>query len=205
MSSGLSKLADISELRALYGLPMELAVKKSLPRLDRYCRDFIRLSPFLLISTQGPDGADISPRGDPRGFVSIEDDATLLIPDRPGNNRVDTLENIVLNPRVGIIFLTPGLNETLRVNGLAEVVVGPELSRLAHNGRVPKTAIRVTIEEVFFHCAKALIRSGLWDPETRVPKTSLAPLGVILAEQIAGVDARKETVAIERAYETTLY
>src|SRR5271167_2145977 len=97
-------VADVSELRALYGRPSGLAVEKSLRRLDRHCRDFIRLSPFLLVSTQGPDGADISPRGDPSGFVKIEDDATLLIPDRLGNNRIDTLENILVNPRVGIIF-----------------------------------------------------------------------------------------------------
>src|ERR1700759_4778318 len=116
-------LTDVSELRALYGQPMVLAVKKSLPRLDRHCREFIRLSPFLLVATQGPDGADISPRGDPSGFVDIEDDNTILIPDRPGNNRADTLENILHNPRVGLIFLAPGLNETLRMNGLAEVVV----------------------------------------------------------------------------------
>ena len=198
-------VADVSELRALYGQPMGLAVKKSLPRLDRHCREFIRLSPFLLVSTQGPDGADISPRGDPSGFVSVEDDVTILIPDRPGNNRVDTLENILRNPRVGIIFLVPGLNESLRINGVAEIVVGPELRRLAHRDRVPKTAIRVRIEEVFFHCAKALIRSELWDPESRVPKGSLPPLGVILADQIAGLDAEAESAAIETAYRTRLY
>jgi PPOX class probable FMN-dependent enzyme len=198
-------LTDVSELRALYGQPMVLAVKKSLPRLDRHCRGFIRLSPFLLVSTQGPEGADISPRGDPSGFVSVEDDATILIPDRPGNNRVDTLENILHNPRVGIIFLVPGLTESLRINGMAEIVVGAELQRLAHGNRIPKTAIRVRIEEVFFHCAKALIRSRLWEPETRVPAGSLAPLGVILADQIAGVDAEAESAAIEEAYRTTLY
>jgi PPOX class probable FMN-dependent enzyme len=198
-------VTDVSELRALYGQPMGLAVKKSLPRLDRHCREFIRLSPFLLVSTQGPAGADISPRGDPSGFVSVEDDGTILIPDRPGNNRIDTLENILRNPRVGIIFLVPGLNETLRINGVAEIVVGPELRRLAHQDRVPKTAIRVRIEEVFFHCAKALIRSKLWDPESRVPKGSLPPLGVILADQIAGLDGEAETAAIENAYRTRLY
>jgi PPOX class probable FMN-dependent enzyme len=198
-------VADVSELRALYGQQMELAVKKSLPRLDRHCREFIRMSPFLLVSTQGPDGADISPRGDPSGFVSVEDDGAILIPDRPGNNRIDTLENILRNPRVGIIFLVPGLNESLRINGVAEIVVGPELGRLAHRDRVPKTAIRVRIEEVFFHCAKALIRSNLWDPESRVSKGSLPPLGVILADQIAGLDAEAQTADIENAYRTNLY
>jgi uncharacterized protein len=198
-------VTDVSELRALYGPPMGLAVAKSLRKLDRHCREFIRLSPFLLVSTQGPDGADISPRGDPSGFVSVEDDGAILIPDRPGNNRIDTLENILHNPRVGIIFLVPGLTESLRINGVAEIVVGPELGRLAHRDRVPKTAIRVRIEEVFFHCAKALIRSKLWDPESCVPKGSLPPLGVILADQIAGLDAEAETAGIENAYRTTLY
>jgi uncharacterized protein len=198
-------VADVSELRALYGQPSGLAVRKSLRRLDRHCREFIRLSPFLLVSTQGPGGADISPRGDPSGFVSVEDDETILIPDRPGNNRIDTLENILHNPRVGIIFLVPGLNESLRINGVAEIVVGAELRCLAHLDRVPKTAIRVRVEEVFFHCAKALIRSQLWDPETRVPKGSLPPLGVILADQIAGLDGEAETAAIENAYRTRLY
>jgi PPOX class probable FMN-dependent enzyme len=198
-------VTDVSELRALYGEPSGLAVEKSLRRLDRHCREFIRLSPFLLISTQGPGGADISPRGDPSGFVSVEDDGAILIPDRLGNNRIDTLENILHNPRVGVIFLVPGLNESLRINGVAEIVVGPELRRLAHQDRVPKTAIRVRIEEVFFHCAKALIRSKLWDPETRVPKGSLPPLGVILADQIAGLDAEAESAAIETAYRTRLY
>ena len=198
-------VADVSELRALYGQPSGLAVKKSLRRLDRHCREFIRLSPFLLVSTQGSDGADISPRGDPSGFVSVEDDGTILIPDRPGNNRIDTLENILHNPRVGIIFLVPGLNESLRINGAAEIVAGPELRRLAYQDRAPKTAIRVRIEEVFFHCAKALIRSNLWDPEARAPKGSLPPLGVILADQIAGVDGEAATAAIEDAYRTRLY
>src|ERR1700679_1220700 len=114
-------VTDVSELRALYGQPSGLAVGKSLPRLDRHCREFIRLSPFLLVSTQGAGGGDISPRGDPSGFVSVEDDETILIPDRPGNNRIDTLENILHNPRVGIIFLVPGLNESLRISGGAEM------------------------------------------------------------------------------------
>src|SRR5271156_702620 len=131
-------LTDVSEIRALYGQPMVLAIKKSLPRLDRHCRQFIRLSPFLLVSTPGPDGADISPRGDPSGFVSVEDDNTILVPDRPGNNRVDTLENILYNPRVGIIFLVPGLSESLRINGLADVVDGPRAAAPRACGSSPE-------------------------------------------------------------------
>jgi len=139
------------------------------------------------------------------GDIALKDAGTISIPDRPGNNRIDTLENILDNPRVDIVFLVPGLNESLRINGVAEIVVGPELCRLAHRDRVPKTAIRVRVEEVFFHCAKALIRSRLWDPETRVPKESLPPLGAILADQIAGLDGEAETAAIENSYRTRLY
>ena len=136
------------------------------------------------------------------GDIALKDAGTISIPDRPGNNRIDTLENILDNPRVDIVFLVPGLNESLRINGVAEIVVGPELCRLAHRDRVPKTAIRVRVED---YCAKALIRSKLWDPETRVPKESLPPLGAILADQIAGLDAEAETAAIEDAYRTRLY
>jgi len=197
-------IGNASELRALYGLPLELAIKKSLRGLDRYCRDFVRLSPFLMISSQGPAGADISPRGDPPGFVSVDDDGTLLIPDRPGNNRIDTMENILHNPRVGIIFLVPGLGEVLRINGRAEIVVGPELEELALNGRVPKTAIRVEAEEVFFHCAKAMIRSKLWDATARAAKGSFPPLGTVVAAQIAGVEAEKLQAALEDDYRNGL-
>jgi PPOX class probable FMN-dependent enzyme len=198
-------ISDPSTLRALYGAPSDIAVKKSLAKLDTHCKAFIGLSPFVLISTSGPDGADISPRGDPPGFVTLADDSTLLIPDRPGNNRIDTLENILRNPAVGLIFLVPGLREALRINGRAEVVAGAELESLALNGRMPKTAIRVRVVEAFFHCAKAIIRGKLWEPDWKIAKSAFPPLGQIIADQIAGVDAESTTTAIEQAYETTLY
>ena len=196
---------DLADLRALYGAPMEIAVKKSLPKLDPHCQNFIRLSPFLLISTQGPDGADVSPRGDAAGFVAMPDAQTLLIPDRPGNNRIDTLENILHNPVVGVIFLVPGLREALRINGRATVVTGPEMAALAHDGKTPKAAIRVTIQEAFFHCAKAIIRARLWDPATVLPKSAFPPLGRVIADQIAGLNAQALTDGIEQSYHTTLY
>ncbi len=198
-------VTELAELRSIYGNPHDLAVKKSLTRLDRYCREFLCLSPFLMISSQGPNGADISPRGDPPGFVGIEDEQTLLIPDRPGNNRIDTLENVLHNPKVGLIFLVPGLGEALRINGLAEIVTGPELETLAMNGRAPKTALRVRVLEVFFHCAKALIRSKLWEPESRVVKDAFPPLGIVVADQIAGVEAEAMQKALDEDYKSGLY
>ena len=194
-----------SVLRSLYGLPSEVAVKKSLPKLDVHCQAFVRLSPFLLISTSGPGGADISPRGDPPGFVKIIDDRTLLIPDRLGNNRIDTMENILHDPSVGLIFLVPGLREALRINGRAEIVTGAELGELAEKGRTPKSAIRVRVIEAFFHCAKAIIRSKLWEPDWRVATNDFPPLGTIIADQIAGLDAETQNAGIEHAYANNLY
>ena len=182
-------VSEISALRTIYGSPRDLVAKKALTKLERHGKAFIALSPFLLISSHGPGGADISPRGDPPGFVKVVDDETLLIPDRPGNNRIDTMENICRNSVVGVIFLVPGLGEVLRVNGNADIVIGEGLECLAQNDRVPKAAIRVHIVETFFHCAKAILRSKLWEPETRIPKTDFPPLGVILADQVAGADA----------------
>jgi uncharacterized protein len=198
-------ISELSAVRALYGEPRELVAKKALSKLERHCKAFVGLSPFLLISSQGPNGADISPRGDPPGFVKLVDDVTLLIPDRPGNNRIDTMENICRNPMVGIIFLVPGLGEALRINGTAEIVAGEGLECLAQNDRVPKSAIRVHIIEVFFHCAKAILRSKLWEPDWRLAKKDFPPLGVILADQVAGADAETEVVRIENAYKTMLY
>jgi uncharacterized protein len=198
-------IEELTALRALYGAPMDIAVRKSLPQLDPHCRNFIRLSPFLLISTQGPDGADVSPRGDAAGFVTVLDEKTLLIPDRPGNNRIDTLENILHNPVVGVLILVPGLGEAMRINGRAAVVTGPEMATLAHSGKVPKAAIRVTVQEAFFHCAKAIIRARLWDAATQVPKSAFPPLGRVIADQVAGLNAQTTTEGIERAYQTALY
>lgn len=192
-------------LRALYPEPVDLVIRKALTALDPHSLAFLRLSPFLLIATQGAGGSDVSPRGDPPGFVKVIDDRTLLIPERPGNNRVDTLGNIIDNPRTGLIFLVPGLGEALRLNGLASVVVGPELADLAHQDRVPKAAILFRIEEVFFHCAKAIIRSRLWSADIQVDKSSFPPLGKILADQIAGYDAEALIEKIRRGDRETLY
>jgi PPOX class probable FMN-dependent enzyme len=194
-------------LREIYGEPSERAVKKQLTRLDRHCRNFIGLSPFLVIASSDPAGrCDASPKGDMPGFVRVIDDTTLLIPDRLGNNRVDTLGNLLERPGVGLIFFVPGVNETLRVNGRATVTTDPELLEpLAVNGKVPRSGIVVAAEEIYFHCGKALIRSDLWNPEKRVARGSWPPLGRIIAEQVGGMDPDEAERQTAESYRTRLY
>src|SRR6266436_164884 len=159
-SGPMDMIDDVEQLRAAYGAPSERAVKKQLNRLDKHCRDFIARSPFVVIASADPSGrCDASPKGDAPGFVHVIDDATLLIPDRLGNNRVDTLGNLVERPGVGVIFFVPGINETLRVNGRARITTDPELLEpLAVSGKTPRSGILISAEEVYFHCGKALIR-----------------------------------------------
>ena len=156
------------ELRELIGHPIELAVRMQLTALDQHCRAFIAHSPFLLIGTSNSvSQGDVSPKGDPPGFVQVLDDRTLVIPDRPGNRRLDTLMNIVGNPEVGLLFLVPGMEETLRVNGRATIVRDEELlDSMIVNGKRPLLAIVVEVHHAFLHCAKAFKRSRLWDPES---------------------------------------
>lgn len=200
-------IATAGELEELYGEPTERARRKVLARLDPHCRRFIEASPFLVLGTAAADGAaDCSPRGDAPGFVRILDDRTLVIPDRIGNNRVDSLRNIVENPNVGLIFFVPGVNETLRVNGHARIVREPALlESLAVAGRAPKTAILVVVKEAFLHCAKALMRSRLWDPETQVERSSFPSLGRMLADQIGGMDVAEAEAGIAESYRNRLY
>jgi len=198
---------DAAALRQRYGEVHPLAKDKVLPRLDRHARAFIALSPFLVLGTADADGnQDTSPRGDPPGFVQVRDERTLLIPDRPGNRRVDSLANIAAQPKVGLLFLVPGFDETLRVNGSARLDVDPEvLAGLSVQGRPALLAIVVTVEEVFFHCSKAFIRSRLWDPAARVERSRLPTLGRIIADQIAGVDAGAADRDIDADYRSGLY
>ena len=203
-----------SALRDIMGSPMDLAVRKQLGRLDRYCREFIARSPFLCIGTADADGkADVSPRGDPPGFVQVLDDNTLIIPDRPGNNRLDTMSNIMANPNVGLLFFIPGFEDTLRVNGRATIVNDPAvLSRAAVHGKAPKVAIRVTVDEAFLHCAKAFKRSRLWDPASRVDRKEMPSLAKMILEQTAPLQkpptAQEVTEAdryVENDYKTGMY
>ena len=201
---------DIAEIRQIYGNPNERAVKKQLTRLDPHCRAFIARSPFLVIASSDPSGrCDASPKGDAPGFVEVIDDTTLLIPDRLGNNRIDTLSNLLASPGVGLIFFVPGLNETLRVNGRASVTIDPTLlERCAVNGKIPRSGIVVAAEEVYFHCGKAIIRSDLWNPEKHTVPKDFPSLGRIIAEQI-GITDRQSIQASEQytveSYRTRLY
>ena len=200
-------ITNHSELRTTYREPNERAHQKVLGRLDKHCRDFIAMSPLCIISSFGADGlADTSPRGDPPGFVATPDDKTLLIPDRPGNNQVDSLQNVIANPQVGLLFLVPGMNETLRVSGRAEIVTAEELlAPLSVNGRPPLSVLRVTVEEAFLHCGRALIRSRLWDPEARIDRSSYPTYGQVLADQIRGADAEEIDASEDEANRERLY
>jgi uncharacterized protein len=179
-------LATPEALRGHYGEPPELVIRKVLPAIDRYGQRFIAASPFIILSTANAEGqCNATPRGDPPGFVHVPDRHTLLIPDRRGNNRVDAMMDIVRNPHAGVLFIVPGITETLRVNGRAEITVDPAvLDRLAADGKPARAAIRVTVESAFFQCGKAMIRSELWNPERQRPKTAFEPFGKVLSEQV---------------------
>lgn len=174
-------------LRETMGEAMEIAKAKAIPKLDKHCKEFISRSPFVCVGTSGTDGkADVSPRGDPPGFVQILDDNTLFIPDRPGNNRLDTMNNIVENSNVGLLFLIPGFDDTLRVNGQASIVQDGELAARAEvNGKQPKVGIKVAVDEAFLHCAKAFKRSKLWDPNAQQDRKEMPTLGKMILEQTA--------------------
>jgi hypothetical protein len=199
-------IENAGRLREIYGAPHERAVKKQLTRLDRHARNFIALSPFLVVASSDPSGrCDASPKGDAPGFVKVIDDTTLLIPDRLGNNRTDTLGNLLARPGIGLIFFVPGINETLRVNGRASVTVDPALLEpFAVHGKVPRSGILVAAEEIYFHCGKALIRSDLWNPEKHVPRGQWPSLGRIIAEQI-GTDPDEGERYTAESYRTRLY
>jgi PPOX class probable FMN-dependent enzyme len=200
-------IENVEHLRESYGAPSERALKKQLSRIDRHCRDFIARSPFLVIASADPSGhCDASPKGDAPGFVQVIDDTTLLIPDRLGNNRIDTLANLLARPGIGLIFFVPGINETLRVNGRACITTDPALLEpLAVNGKVPRSAILVTAEEIYFHCGKALIRSDLWNPDKQVRRSDFPSLGRILADQIGGISVEESERYTAESYKTRLY
>jgi uncharacterized protein len=180
-------IADLAALEALYGQPGAASVAKEVTQLTSGYRTLIEASPFFVLATSGPDGLDASPRGDAPGFLRVADERTLLIPDRRGNNRVDSLRNILHDPRVGLLFLIPGVNETLRVNGRAVIDVDPALcDSFAVDGKAPKSVLVVTIDSVFFQCARAVLRARLWDPTAQLARASLPSIGALLAEASAG-------------------
>ncbi len=205
-------IRDEEALRGLFEPTHALAIQKCQNTLGRHAQEFIRRSPFLCIGTQSSNGsADVSPRGDPAGFVKILDERTLAIPDRPGNNRLDTLVNILANPNVGLLFIIPGFDDTLRVNGTATLSRDPGLlESMRVNDRVPKLAIVVTISEAFMHCAKAFRRSHLWNPENFQDRSGMPSLVKIILDETTGAPAdasamRKIDDDLEADYKRTLY
>ncbi len=177
------RIADVATLERLYGAPTGAAVEKEINYLHPHYRALIAASPFVVLATGGPDGLDTSPRGDAAGFVIVEDEKTLLIPDRRGNNRIDSLRNIVSNPHVALLFLIPGVGETLRVNGRAIISTAPALlERFSVGGKLPRSVIVVRVDTVFFQCARAIFRSRLWDPAQHVERGSLPSLGTIVGD-----------------------
>ena len=200
-------LTDDAALRAHFGPVSALAADKTLPKLDEHCRAFIGLSPFLVLATaDGRGGVDASPRGDAPGFVAILNDTTLLLPDRPGNRRVDSFRNVVAHSGVGLIFFVPGIDETVRVNGTARVITDAEvLAHVPASGKIPRTGLMITVQEAFFHCAKALIRSKLWDPATSIARDSFPTLGKIIADQTHATTPELADRQIDESYRTRLY
>ncbi|MFN4274038.1 MAG: pyridoxamine 5'-phosphate oxidase family protein [Aliihoeflea sp.] len=196
------------ELRTHYGATHDIALKKQLPALDMHAKAFIARSPFVLIGSSDRQGnADVTPKGDKPGFVAILDDTTIAIPDRPGNNRLDTYENLIDNPAVGLLFVVPGMNETLRVNGLGRITADSGLrQRFAIDNRVPATLLVVEIRACYMHCAKAFMRSKLWAPESWPPRDSMPTLGQILRDQVAlSESAQQLDDGLDKAYAKSMW
>ena len=176
-------IATIEQLEAIYGEPNEASTVKVADRITAPYRMLIDKSPFAALATSGPERVDCSPRGDLPGFVRVHDDKTLMMPDRRGNNRVDSLRNIVRDPRIALLFLIPGSGSTLRVNGRAQVSVDPDLlTSFKVGGKAPRTVVVMTVDEIYFQCARAIVRSDLWNPDKRVDPNSLPTPGQILAD-----------------------
>ncbi|MBT5240603.1 MAG: pyridoxamine 5'-phosphate oxidase family protein [Rhodospirillaceae bacterium] len=178
------------QLRAVYKQPGEGAVKKVLPQLDEHCIAFIARCPFCVLSTAGANGRlDASPKGGDPGFLTVQDSATLLLPDWPGNNRLDSLENILENPQVGMMLLVPGMDETLRINGRAVLSTDSDLlASLAIKGKSPISVLVITVEEAYLHCARAVWRADLWNADKHIDRAELPTMGQMLADQVAGYD-----------------
>ena len=195
------------ELTEMYGPALERSVRKQLDHLDDLCRAFISASPMVIIGSQGPNAADNSPRGDVPGFVKVADDHTLLIPDRRGNNRLDTLHNLVRNPKVGLIFLVPGVNETFRVNGDAMISRDPSLTeQFVMQGKAPRTVIVVTVKEAYIQCSRALVRSDIWNPAKHVLPGTVPSMGTVMAKHTCGfVDAKAFDDEAKERVPATLY
>ena len=180
-------VTTMEELMGLYEGPSDVSTAKEIDHVSDHYRAFIEAAPFFALATAGPDGLDCSPRGDAPGFVRVADRNTLMVPDRRGNNRIDSLRNIMRDPRVALLFLIPGIGETIRITGSAALSIDPDLlASFAVNGKLPCCVIVITVERVFYQCTKAIVRSKLWDPARHVDRARLPTTGAILAAQTAG-------------------
>ncbi|HLA19861.1 MAG TPA: pyridoxamine 5'-phosphate oxidase family protein [Pseudolabrys sp.] len=187
MSAREHLVTTMAQLEALYGEKKPASVIKEIDYINSSYRKLVEAAPFVAVATGGPEGLDCSPKGDAPGFVHILDDRTLALPDRPGNNRIDGFRNIVRDPRIALLFLIPGVGETLRVNGRAAISIDPELmASFAINGKLPRSVLIVHVDSIYFHCSKAIVRSKLWHEETKIDRKSLPSTGTIIAELSQG-------------------
>jgi PPOX class probable FMN-dependent enzyme len=205
--SPMTEICTATDLRAIYDQPTELSLRKELTRIDRHARDFIARSPFVVLSTADADGwPDASPRGDAPGFVAVVDEQRLHLPDRPGNNRLDSLQNLIANPRIALLFLVPGRLESLRVNGTARLLSDPDLlQKHAVRGKPARAVVEVTAKSVYFQCGKALVRSGLWQKEKWPSLDGLATFAEALSDQIKGIDKATAEARLTESYRDRLY
>lgn len=202
-------IQDETQLNELFGEPSRLVQNKTIHHIDEHCRDYIAKAPFLVLSTANAEGnCDASPRGDAPGFVHVLDDRHLVIPERPGNKRMDSLRNILANPHVGLIFIIPTLQETLRINGQACIIRDQEiLEKMEVNGKVPTVGIGVQVEECYVHCAKAFMRSGLWQPEKWPEKETVPNMAKVLAAHVnlPDVTVKDVSTGLQDSYTNRLY
>jgi PPOX class probable FMN-dependent enzyme len=200
-------ITTLDALDALYGTPVPAAVAKEIDYISDHYKTFIDKAPFVVVATVGPEGLDCSPRGDPAGFVRVRDSKTVLIPDRRGNNRVDSLRNLVCDPRISLLFMIPGIGNTLRINGRAVISTEPELCEsFAMQGKLPKCVLVVTAERIYFQCPKALVRSRLWSQDAQIARSELPSTGEILeAITNRAIDGAAYDAAYPKRLEETIY
>ncbi|MCA9988297.1 MAG: pyridoxamine 5'-phosphate oxidase family protein [Anaerolineales bacterium] len=203
----MTKIETVAQLRQLYRAPSDVVLRKELAQLDEHCRRFLALSPLAVLATSGADGRhDASPRGGGKGFIQVLDDQTLLIPDRPGNNRLDTLTNVIETGRIALIHFIPGVNEELRINGRAELHTDDSLrERCVEGGKLPALVIVVTVEEAYLHCPKALLRAELWTAEAQIKRDQLPSLGQMIKDQVGLAGEPEPQAAMEARYRQELY
>jgi uncharacterized protein len=201
------RITTLEQLDRLYGEPVPAAIVKEIDYISEHYRTFIDKSPFVVMATVGPEGLDCSPRGDPPGFVRVRDPNTVLIPDRRGNNRIDSLRNIVRDPRISLLFMIPGIGNTLRINGRAEISTDPDLlATFSIHGKSPRTVLVVSVDRIYTQCPKALVRSRLWSQEAQIPRSELPSAGEML-ERLSkgGIDGAEYDRAYPQRLKQTIY